>query len=99
MRRLLQDETIRDAIFEMSMQLQFALNDYESRVLLYNDIEKAEVIANGLLKMCTDTSIGHIELRRAARDGCQQIIEALRGDRVQQPIDLCTNIIKKGEEK
>jgi hypothetical protein len=93
------DDNIRDAIFEMCLQLQAGLNDFEYRQQMYGQLDRVERAANSLLRTLKNTSVSHTEARREAITTCAEILEAVRGDRVEQPIDLCANIIKKEQKK
>ena len=95
MRKTPFDDSIRDAIFDMSLELQTALNDFDYRNKMYGQLDRVEKVANGLLLTLKNTSISHAEARREAIAACHEILEAVRGDRVEQPLDLCTKIIKK----
>lgn len=94
MRKTSFDADIRDAIFEMSLELQTALNDFDYRNKMYGQLDRVEKVTNGLLQTLKNTSVSHAEARREAIADCHEILEAVRADRVEQPIDLCTRIAK-----
>ena len=94
MRKAPFDGTVRDAIFEMALELQNTLNDFEYRNAMYSQFDRIEKVANGLLSTLKNTSVSHTEARREAIIACHEVLEAVRGDRIEQPIDLCIKITK-----